>query len=242
MEPARVPQHRLAFSMRGFPPLEPGMGSLEPIVTEEEDSDHKCSFTGHDHSEMECHGALVQLTPENYGKLWKSEGGGSMCVYEEIIVRAFPYDGRPPLYAVALRTREPFRLKRDLCPSPRYMAILCDGAKELGLEPRYQTWLAQHPVQTIPPLLRQIAIHNVFFTYTFFNLFKTRIVSKIQSWFVWKVFVSSTDTNSLKRSLGDVAVGAILLPGSIMGCFIRLYMHVAGKPMPPMLKSIAGIK
>ena len=29
-QPASVRGHRLAFNMRGFPPLEPGMGALEP--------------------------------------------------------------------------------------------------------------------------------------------------------------------------------------------------------------------
>ena len=31
MEPCIIPNHRLAFNTRGFPPLEPAMGSLEPL-------------------------------------------------------------------------------------------------------------------------------------------------------------------------------------------------------------------
>ena len=31
MEPCVIPHHRLAFNLRAFPPLEPAMGSLEPL-------------------------------------------------------------------------------------------------------------------------------------------------------------------------------------------------------------------
>ena len=61
MEPAFVKNCRLAFNMKGFPPAEPGMGSLEPI-----DSSAKSLLT---YGPGECHGALVQLTPENYERV-----------------------------------------------------------------------------------------------------------------------------------------------------------------------------
>ena len=48
IQPAIVPNHRLAFNMRGFPPLEPGMGSLEPTPSDRD----------------ECHGALCEMTRE----------------------------------------------------------------------------------------------------------------------------------------------------------------------------------
>jgi len=65
-EAAVVPNFRLAFNMRGFPPIEPGMGSLEPS-----DSGAKALHT---YKENECHGALVKLTAENYRKVMESEG------------------------------------------------------------------------------------------------------------------------------------------------------------------------
>ena len=74
MRPALVRGHRLAFNMRGFPPLEPGMGGIEESPAEE------------------CHGALCTMTAENYEKLWQSEGGAMPNPgYEEIVVEAEGY-------------------------------------------------------------------------------------------------------------------------------------------------------
>ena len=56
IKPAVVNDHRLAFNMKGFPPLEPAMGGIEPC-------------NGND-----CHGALIEVTYENYNKIWLSEG------------------------------------------------------------------------------------------------------------------------------------------------------------------------
>ena len=88
MEAAVVPNYRLAFNLRGFPPIEPGMGTLEPI---EGNSKALLKYrNGKD--DGECHGALVRLTPENYEKVMKSEGisGKSDQLYEEIVVDAYP--------------------------------------------------------------------------------------------------------------------------------------------------------
>eukprot|EP00966_Prymnesium_polylepis_P107425 2486953-Prymnesium_polylepis.1 len=125
MRPAVVRAHRLAFNLRGFPPLEPGMGALEPVSPEEDDS-------------RECHGALCTMTRAQYEKVWLSEGGGSPNPgYEEIVVDARAYGSRRTVKAVALRARPHVRLRVDACPSERYMQILISGAQELGLAPGY---------------------------------------------------------------------------------------------------------
>ena len=86
--PALVRGHRLAFNMRGLPPLEPGMGALEP-----DDSEGAV-----------CHGALCTMTAREYEKVWRSEGGGTATPgYEEIIVRAQPYGSQQTVAAIALR-------------------------------------------------------------------------------------------------------------------------------------------
>ena len=113
--------HRLAFNLRGFPPLEPGMGGLEPASPTDE-----------------CHGALCTMTRTDYEKVWLSEGGGtSNPGYEEIEVEATPYGSASPVRALALRARPHARLSTDACPSERYMGILISGAEELGLEAAY---------------------------------------------------------------------------------------------------------
>ena len=55
IEPGVAKRHRLAFNMKGFVPLEPAMGGCEPCDNDDDD-------------EMDCHGALCEVTPENYDK------------------------------------------------------------------------------------------------------------------------------------------------------------------------------
>ena len=70
-EAASVVDHRLAFNLRMFPPLEPAMASIEPSAGED------------------CEGALYTLTRQGYDELWKSEGGAmERPGYEELVVTA----------------------------------------------------------------------------------------------------------------------------------------------------------
>ena len=153
MEPAVVPNHRLAFNLKGFPPLEPGMGSLEPV-----ESSNKALLK---YKANECHGALVKLSAQNYERVMRSEGvgtGSAQQGYDEVVVTAIPYNRwRKPVQAVALRARSHVRLSQDPCPSRRYMKILRQGAQELGLKEEYQHFLRDHPVQEVSVWLRRIA-------------------------------------------------------------------------------------
>lgn len=223
MQAARVPGYRLAFNLRGFPPLEPGMGSLEPLNN---DNLQTSSEALHTYDHPECHGALVKLTPENYEKVMRSEGihpnVTSTPGYEEIVVTAYPYDSnQEPVQAVALRARSHVRLRKDPCPSVRYMNILREGAMELGLTPCYQEFLAKHPVQRTPGLIRQIAVHNIIFTFTLSALLKGwRGYSKLQSWLLFAVYVPSS-APKLQQFLSHAVSAAILLPGSMLGVVVR---------------------
>ena len=49
---------QVAFNMRGFPPIEPAMGGIEPSLGDE------------------CHGALMRMSISDYQRLYLSEGGG----------------------------------------------------------------------------------------------------------------------------------------------------------------------
>ena len=79
MQPAVVPGYRLSFNMRGFAPLEPGMGSLEPVT-------NSSSQPLLAYDKPECHGALVLLTPDNYEKVMASEGVGSIGTITTILL------------------------------------------------------------------------------------------------------------------------------------------------------------
>lgn len=219
MEAAIVPNYRLAFNLAGFPPIEPGMGSLEPL-----NAPSKPLLT---YESDECHGALVKLTPENYEKLMRSEGvgnGDSNQGYDEIIVDTYPYS-KPgkPVKAVALRARSHVRLGFDPCPSARYMSILREGAKELGLKPCYQDFLARHPVQELAVWQRKQAIYNLLITATISFRFKWRLPSKFQRWLLFSVYVRPSAPAPVKLA-SDMATAFILLPGSALG---YLFYHVS---------------
>jgi len=217
--PAVVHGHRLAFNMRGFPPLEPGMGALEPD----------------DSPEAACHGALCTMTAREYDKVWRSEGGGSPKPgYEEIVVRAQPYGSTESVAAIALRARAHARLRTDACPSERYMTMLIQGATELGLEASYLDALRAQPTQQPGPLLRALAIHYLFLVTTLFRLQMQGMVRAL-SWLLWCVYVPPTCKHLWKRLLGDAATGLLLLPGAAVGGLIRAWLHVRGQPVPPML-------
>lgn len=224
MEAAVVPNYRLAFNLRGFPPIEPGMGSLEPV-----NSGAKALLT-YEHGE--CHGALIQLTPEHYENVMRSEGvglGRNDQGYEEIIVDAYPY-GQPktPVKAVALRARDHVRLNYDPRPSARYMTILKEGAKELGLRPCYQHFLERHPVQVLTKWQRKEAIFNILFMFSFSSLLKWRGLSQLQNRLVF-LFYPSDSSPQLVRIFGNTMTTLILLPGALMGLILYHMMELTGK-------------
>lgn len=244
MEPAVVKGHRLAFNMRGFPPLEPGMGSLEPVGngTKEAKGGSKALVR---YEQNECHGALVKLRPEDYERVMLSEGVSNensnpkKAGYEEIVVTAHPY-GRyaKPVQAVALRARPHVRLSRDPCPSQRYMDILQEGAAGLGLKPDYQDFLASHPVQETPVWLRKTAVYNIIMTMTLSVRLKARFVSRIQSWFLFLVYVPS-NANAVLRFFSNMATFIILLPGATAGCLAYHIMSATGT-VPPFVTRMIG--
>jgi hypothetical protein len=237
MEPAFVPEYRLAFNMRGFPPIEPGMGSLEPVTAT---SQPLLAY-----EKAECHGALVRLTPENYEKVMRSEGVGNNMTkperqgYEEIVVQAYPYGQcRKPVQAVALRARAHVRLTRDPCPSVRYMTILREGAKELGLKPCYQKFLAEHPVQELKKWQTKQALYNMLVTWTLSKTLNWSGLSQLQSKLLFLVYARPS-SNPLVRFLSDLLTALILLPGSIIGFLSYHTLRACGKTPPFMVRMMA---
>jgi hypothetical protein len=229
MEAAIVKDYRLAFNMRGFPPIEPGMGSLEPT-----DAKSK-ALVKYKHDE--CHGALVKLRPEDYERVMKTEGVGTnnaQAGYEEVVVTAIPYNRfRKPVQAIALRARSHVRLSSDPCPSQRYMNILTEGAEGLGLKQCYQDFLANHPVQEIPSFLRGVAVYNLVWTLTLAYGLKVRFVSRLQSQLLFLVYVPS-NANSFLKYVSNLATLLFLLPGAVFG-FVSFQIMKATGTLPPSL-------
>lgn len=242
MQPAVVPAHRLAFNLRGFLPLEPGMGSLEPV----HEDDSSSSKPLHTYEKPECHGALVHLTAENYERVMQSEGIGPNNAnpgYEEVVVAAHPYSAeKRAVAAIALRARPHVRLPRDPCPSARYMSILREGAAELRLRDSYQNFLRQHPVQHTPRWLKRVAIYNLVFTLTMSFRLKWRGISQLQNWGLWKVYVpSSTSSNVLLLHASHGATAVLLLPGALLGALYKGVLKATGKELPPMIQRFTSL-
>lgn len=79
-KPSYVPNYRLAFNLRGFPPLEPCMAGIYPSPN------------------STIHGALATLPREDYENLWMSEGGGmDKPSYEEVEVECYKYNEVTPV-------------------------------------------------------------------------------------------------------------------------------------------------
>lgn len=271
MEPAIVKGYRLAFNMRGMPPLEPGMGSIIPTNSvkggNSDSSQSRSSVPLYPYPKDECHGALICLTSEDYEKVMRSEGintnvtnttsslesnnsknskgrsNSKLTGYEEVIVTAQPYDrSRPPVQAVALQVRQLSQMKRDACPSLRYMNILREGAQELGLEDDYQQWLLEHPVQTVPKVLQRIAVRNIIWTMFWRRqtlLDKLIPWTKIQSWLLFRLYRPSSPALSrsnyfeqLLQNFSYFFMGVLLLPGSIFGSTLLHKYKLSGKVSP----------
>jgi hypothetical protein len=242
---AVVHGHRLSFNLRGFPPLEPGMGSLEPVYDNNDSENKKKGKTKQpknskallSYHSPECHGALIKLNPTQYERVMKSEGIGSKrSGYEEIVVTAVPYNAsQPPVQAIVLRARPHAKLNKDPSPSLRYMTILRQGAAELQLKPCYQEFLAAHPVQKTPLWMKRLALQNLIFTFSIGKLlWGWRGLSRLQSWFLFRVYVNSS-SGKVRCAVSNALTAAILFPGALAGMLMTKADKWRGKEPSPFL-------
>jgi len=238
MEAGYVSGYRLAFNMRGFLPLEPSMGSLEPVNDKEagEISTLPVSKPLQAYEKPECHGSLVKLSPEDYALVYMSEGGGRGVQqgYEEVVVTCVPYDkSKPSVQAVAFRVRDHARLTIDMPPSKRYMTIIKSGGKELGLKPCYQKWLEDHPIQkACSKPLKKIAVYSIIFNFMVMILSKSQFPSFVQKSLLTIVYGSATDSKLAVDVMREVLAGMIMFPSACCGLMLSALMHATGKTPP----------
>jgi hypothetical protein len=240
MEPCYVENHRLAFNVRGFPPLEPAMASLESTTEHESGSAPLLSF-----HRAECHGALIRLNASNYDNLMRSEGvhgNATSPGYEEVVVTAIPYDrSKPPVQAISLRARPHVRLSRDGYPSMRYMTLLRDGANELGLTPDYRAFLEAHPTHRTPSFLKWMSLYNIYFMSSIARLLRGwRGLNRLQSSFLYCVHVPAS-APAFQRVAGDLGTAAILMPGFCCGVLILAARRIVTRNEAPMMKRLRSM-
>lgn len=249
--PAVVADHRLAFNMRMFPPLEPSMASIEPS------------------SGDVCEGALYTLTRDGYESLWKSEGGMmDRPGYEEIVVRARV--GGEVVDAITLRAAPWMRLSHDAPPSARYKKLIVDGATELGGQRSnargcaslYRTLsLTAHPVrmnatglsseyvatlQRLPASSPSKALTAIVQAHGVVAVLLFRLSQRLNAPALRGVLIPvrsacylllrgrSSDTargvgRALLDAASELAIGALLLPTAALGALLRSVLRLLGK-------------
>ncbi len=117
----RLPGWRLTFNHKG------GMGNIEQLGS----SPSNLTNEGPD----EVHGMLLFLSPADFKKLSKIE-----YEYGTTDVSVTAYDGRQ-IVAKAFVTPPEFKLARSLPPTERYLNLIKDGCKAMGIDATYQVWL-----------------------------------------------------------------------------------------------------
>ena len=221
--PAVVSDHRLAFNMRMFPPLEPSMASIEPSVGQV------------------CEGALYTLTRGGYEALWRSEGGAmDRPGYEEVVVRASI--GNETVEAITLRAAPWMRMKRDAPPSVRYKKLIVDGARELGLSRHYIAWLSElraaSPSKALTAIVRAHGVVAVLL-FRLSTVLKAPVLRSVLVPIRAACYAllrreprDGCTTSAIGRVLdmaSEVATGTLLLPTAIFGALIRLVLQLVGK-------------
>ena len=126
-EPGLVRDHRLAFNVPGFL-SEPAFASIARSPGDE------------------CHGGVYELSASDWARLCMSEGVPFGYRVKEVEVEL--YYGEPVKAWTLEAPPSPLTLFGDLPPSERYLSLIRDGARELGLTRAWQERLAQ--VQASP--------------------------------------------------------------------------------------------
>ena len=125
-EPAHLPEHRVAFALRGLPLVEPAFATVIEAPG------------------VKAWGVLHRIPEDDLARIDATESGAYRRIEREVItlrgerVRAHLYEVPVP------------DVERP--PSRRYLALLLEGAREHGLPPEHIAWLAAHPGRYVPLL------------------------------------------------------------------------------------------
>ncbi|WP_394850736.1 gamma-glutamylcyclotransferase [Pendulispora brunnea] len=124
-EIASLQGYRLAFALKGFAVVEPAFATLLPDAS------------------GTVHGVLHRLGEADLERLEKLEDEYERCELPVTGARCGPTVAQ--VYLASSTTL-------GLRPSRRYLALLCEGAREAGLPEAYVAWLAAHPSAHVPVL------------------------------------------------------------------------------------------
>ena len=215
---ASVADHRLAFNMRMFPPIEPSMASIEPSPG------------------STCEGALYTLTREGYEALWRSEGGSmSKPGYEEIVVQCTTTDDGATVDAITLRAAPWMRLACDAPPSSRYKQLIVDGAREIGLSDAYISRLAEIRAASASPALVALARAHGVVAVLLFRLKLRALLAPYRAACYAALRIADgggalgVRSRRVRQVASELAMGALFLPTAVVGASIRALLRLIGK-------------
>ena len=114
--PGKLPGWRLLFNHKG------GMGNIERLDAADDGPDA-------------VHGILLQLSARDFNKLCQME-----YEYRTVQINVESYDGRV-ISAQAFVSPPEWKLPTNVAPPERYLKLIRDGCKEMGIDMSYQDWL-----------------------------------------------------------------------------------------------------
>ena len=120
--PGVVRDYKLAFNVRGFSAREPAFASIAAAPGDE------------------CHGGVYELSLRDWATVCATEG--VPFAYRVVQVEVEPYAGGEAVQAWTLDAQVP-SFFGEAPPSERYLTLIRDGAKELGLTTNWQERLAK---------------------------------------------------------------------------------------------------
>jgi len=203
--PCVAPGYRLGFTLRGFPPLEPAMASLE-------------------RGEGACPGCVYEMPRDAYELLWRSEGGAmAKPPYSEIVVPVRDAEGRE-VDAITLAAEPWARLARDGVPSARYIGIIEQGARELGMV-EYADELAAAPRANPSRWLRSVAGAHGVVSILLYRRGLNACLAPLRS-ACYKLCYGGDAR--WRRLMCEAATGALLAPTAVAGAAIRCFRAMLG--------------
>ena len=206
--PAVAHDQRLAFNMRGFPPLEPAMAGIEPRPGQE------------------CPGCVYEMSRDAYEALWRSEGGAmKKTPYQEVVVSVRNASGRD-VDAITCQVSAWAALRRDGVPSARYLGIIEEGARELGLVD-YADALSKRPRANPSGFLRAVAGAHGVVSLTLYRRNLSHLLAPLRS---ACFLLTYGGRRPWLRALSEALTAAVLLPTAAVGSVVRLYRSARGLP------------
>ena len=199
----------------------------------------------------ETHGCLYALSVGDFETLWTGEGALHISLFLQIVNVTTPVgiiSGSGKWYNTELVTVQTYegetvegctifccvaakRLPKSYPPSLRYMSLLRDGARELGLSREYQKMLNTLPVAEVPSGYQKLLVKGFFYFHQWVSKSHT-ILPRILA-----TRIQQLDTaygacihSVAKRTLGtqaDFIVPLLMIPFALCALVVQIVYTVA---------------